>query len=481
MRVGLIQAIIPEFIDIWQGDQPLGLGYLSSYVKAHISDVEIYLARNEKELLDGRPELVGVSAVTYNFGEAARLARRAKDEFGSFTVLGGTHITALPESLPDSFDVGVLGEGEMTFVELIRALQNNATAVGDLRKINGSTFRNGEAVEITARRELIRPLDSLPFPDRTLFEASSGLKQGNVSFISSRGCPYDCAFCSSVIHWGRTIRNFSADYLIREISEVVEKYHPKRVEFVDDLFLNDKERFRKVCKFIVSSGLSDGHLTFHLTGRANNIDEEMCESMKSINTTQLFIGLESMSDKVLKNLGKRGVSAEINRRAVELLHKYDIPINASFIIGTPGETVDDAYLNCQFVLENLEKFSFVAGGILRIFPGTKFWQDALAKGIISENDMRGIVLDSEDIDGWQYMKTKYPLLTDSMSMGEVMVFQVLFSTLTRLVTASWELSAKERDAELLMARNIDRLGIRATLRHLLKKVKARLPGLSLFR
>lgn len=474
MRVGLIQAIIPEFIDIWQGDQPLGLGYLSSYVKANVSDVEIYLARNEKELLDGRPELVGVSAVTYNFGEAARLARCAKDEFGSFTVLGGTHITALPESLPDIFDVGVLGEGEMTFVELIRALQNNATAVADLRKINGITFRNGEAVEITARRELIRPLDSLPFPDRTLFEASSRLKGGNVSFISSRGCPYDCAFCSSVIHWGRTTRNFSGDYLIREISEVVEKYRPKRVEFVDDLFLNDKDRFRKVCKFIVSSGLSDGHLTFHLTGRANNIDEETCESMKSINTTQLFIGLESMSDKVLKNLGKRGVSAEINRRAVELLHKYDIPINASFIIGTPGETVDDAYLNCQFVLENLEKFSYVDGGILRIFPGTKFWQDAIGKGIITESDMRGIVLGPEDIDGWKFMKSKYPMLTDTMSRGEVMIFQLLFSTFTKLIASNRELSAKKQDIEMLMSKSIDQLGIRDTWRSLFKKLGAKL-------
>ncbi len=474
MRIGLIQAIIPEFIDIWHGHQPLGLGYLSSYVKAHASDVEIYLARNEKELLDGRPELVGVSAVTYNFGEAARLARCAKDEFGSFTVLGGTHITALPESLPDSFDVGILGEGEMTFVELIRALQNNATAVADLRKINGITFRNGEAVEITARRELVRPLDSLPFPDRTLFEASSDLKEGHASLISSRGCPYDCAFCSSVIHWGRTIRNFSADYLIREISEVVEKYHPKRVEFVDDLSLNDKERFRKVCEFIVSSGLSDEHLTFHLTGRANNIDEETCALMKSINTTQLFIGLESMSDKVLKNLGKGGVSVEINRRAVELLHKHDIPINASFIIGTPGETIDDAYLSCQFVLENLEKFCYVDGGILRIFPGTKFWQDAVAKGIIHENDMRGIVLDPEDIDGWKFMKSKYPLLTDTMTRGEVMIFQLLFSTFTKLVTSNHELSEKNRETEMLIAKNIDQLGIRDTWRQLLKKLRAKL-------
>jgi anaerobic magnesium-protoporphyrin IX monomethyl ester cyclase len=473
MRIGLIQAIIPEFIGLWQADQPLGLGYLSSYIKAHISDVEVYLARNEKELLEGRPDLVGISAVTYNFNEAARLARLVKEQFGAFTVLGGTHITALPQSLPESFDVGIIGEGEITFLEIIRAVRNNATAAEDLKKIQGIAFRFENKIETTARRELIRPLDSLPFPDRALFATSSVLTD-HVSLISSRGCPYDCAFCSSVVHWGRTIRNFSADYLIGEISQVMETYHPKRLEFVDDLFLNDKERFRKVCRFIVSSGLSRSGLTFHLTGRANNIDEETCELTKAINTTQLFIGFESMSDKVLRSLAKHGVSAEMNRRAVELLHSYDIPVNASFIIGTPGETIDDAYLNCQFVIENLEKFCHVDGGILRIFPGTKFWQDALDKGIISETDMRGVVLDSGDIDGWDYMKARYPMLTDTMTRGEVMVFQVLFTVLAKLVASQRELTATKHDIELLLSKSIDQMGIRDTCRTLLKKFYARI-------
>lgn len=480
MLIALTQAILPTLKKEWESYQPLGLGYLSSFIKGKFPDVEVFIPKDENEMLAAKPDVVGISSVSYNFKEAERLGKIAKDS-GAFTIIGGTHITALPESLPNAYDVGVLGEGEYTFFEVIDALKNSRKIVEEFDKIGGIVFRDKDRKLRFSRRELIYNLDELPFPDRKIFEKHINLNNSHVALISSRGCPYDCAFCSTVIHWGKRIRNFSADYIVRELTHVIERYNPHIIEFVDDFFLNDKKRLKEVCERIISEKLFGKHVEVHLTGRSNFINEETCELISGINTKKIFMGFESMSDSVLESMNKRAVSNEINARAVELLNKYNIETNASFIIGTPGETIDDIYKTFQYIFENVEKFCHIQGSILRIFPGTKYWRDAIDKGFDIKKLLDAIVLDPEDSDGWKFLHTKYPVLTKTMTREEIMLSQILFLTLENWVVARAELRAKNSDLRkksediaLLLSKNIDALGIKKMSAELIKKISRKL-------
>ncbi len=179
----------------------LSLGYLISYVDKYYPGLNFETSFNREDILEKirsfKPDLVGFTAVTFTYRKIFSLAKKVKEAFPSIPlIIGGFHITLLPGCLPDYIDVGVLGEGEDTFLELIKAYQNK----GDLKKkdIKGIVFRENYNLINTGMRELIQPLDRIPPPD---LEALSVDKRGPVHIMSSRGCPYRCRFCCSTKYW----------------------------------------------------------------------------------------------------------------------------------------------------------------------------------------------------------------------------------------------------------------------------------------
>src|SRR6185295_3615761 len=171
MKVGLYLACYPELIDTWNYNlPPLGLGYLAAYAKQYVGGVDFLIERDLDEIIAAKPDLVGITFVTYNASIAARQARRIKDALGCPVIVGGPHVSTLPTMLDPAFDVAVLNEGEATFAELLQLFKaERAFKPASLAKIQGLLYRDESGALVkTPCRVSIKDLDTIPFPDRDL-------------------------------------------------------------------------------------------------------------------------------------------------------------------------------------------------------------------------------------------------------------------------------------------------------------------------
>ncbi len=414
VKIGLALSCYPQTDSTWSYVPPLGLGYLASYTKLHAGNVEFVVERHPEDLIQHNPDFVGLTFVIFNYSLAVRQARKIKDALGCPVICGGPHVSTLPEVLDPAFDLAVLGEGEATFAELVR-LWNDRKAFRpeDLRSIPGLLFHNEDGqLERTSPRTVIKDLDTIPFPDRELIHGKWSCHGGMVNIMTSRGCPYDCSFCSTIHHWGRGYRYAGSDYVVREIEAVREQYDPSEILIFDDLFIVNKKRTVELCNLIRERRLHEG-IEFRCFVRPNLLNDEVTAALASINNTVLNIGFESGSSAMLDKLNKRGCKVDDNHRALELGRKHGVTYSSCFIMGIPGETRDDILTNFDFVLSNTDVFDNVSFAPLQIMPMTKVWEWAKEIGI-DENNLRGIVLEPENfkdekaflMDVWPYLNER---------------------------------------------------------------------------
>jgi len=362
---------------------PLNLAYLASYLKKNLGckdlSLKIITERYEKEILSFSPDMIGVSCVTQNYGLAIEIASFAKKR-GIPVIIGGVHISNLPESLNRNFDVGVIGEGERTLSDLVRLFEKKRSfPENELSKIKGLVFFNKKGkIIFTGEQELMKDVDAIPFPCRSLLD----IDKETIFMMSSRGCPYKCYFCSSSSFWGKA-RFHSADYVVDEIRQVMNDYSPKKIIFFDDLFIADLGRLRKIVSKIEKSGINN-KVTFHVSARANLVNDEVISLLKRMNVSAVNIGFESGSDETLRYLKGSAISVKDNINAISLLKKSGIFIAGSFVMGCPidsKKTIMDTY---RFIKKH--KINDFAVYVLTPFPKTKAWDYALSKGLVS-NDM----------------------------------------------------------------------------------------------
>jgi len=345
----------------------LGTSYLASYLRkfGDFNDITILNAgQSLKANFLKNFDVIGISSVTQNFNVAKQVAAEAKKGSDPLVLVGGHHITALPNNLTENMDIAVLGEGEQTTLELMQTLEKNG--LNKLFGIAGIAFRSGNNLVVTDKRELIKPLDKIPFPARDLLHLTSHY----VNMFTSRGCPYKCVFCSSTSFW-KTVRFFSAGYVVDEISEILAKYKPKRINFTDDLFIADKPRLRKIRHLIHGEGIHR-EVEFHCTARANLVNHEVASLLKSMNVRNVSMGLESGSNRILQSLKGDSVSVEQNEKAINTLKRHGLNASGSFIIGSPTETREEISQTYKFIQR-----SRLDGGdtyVLLPFPGTKVWE-----------------------------------------------------------------------------------------------------------
>jgi len=431
MRVALFQAYHPE--RPYQQSLPaLGLGYLMAYVKRHFPSVEIFFCPSEKELLASRADVVAVSTTSENFGDAQRVATAARNASGATLIIGGNHITALPHTLPCCFDIGVLGEGEQTFLELLQLLEMRPKPTpSDLGRIRGLAFRGeDDQVVATAEREPILNLDTLPCPDRDgLGNCWRVPYSQTVHLIASRGCPYKCVFCASVRLW-KGYRVFSAEYVAGEIEHVRARYDPREIHFFDDLFIGHRARFREFCRLLEERGLHRG-VVFRTHARADLINEEMADALTRYNFRSIDFGIESNSAKTLEYLGKHGTTPEINQRGVDLLAERGLSIGVSIIIGSPSEAREEMDETYAFLDRNRSKIDRLGVGLLMPLPGTPVWEEAAQRGLVSEDmewDRLGIDFESGDI-------SRCPILSRHLDRAEMTEVFRRFNALEHIVNA----------------------------------------------
>jgi anaerobic magnesium-protoporphyrin IX monomethyl ester cyclase len=357
----------------------LGFAYLASMLRmrlgASLFDFRIIDRDIETALKEFKPDVVGISAVSQNFGTAERYAMLAKKS-GIPVLVGGVHLSALPQCLTGEMDAGCVGEGEETVVDLFSLLLKNGKLTADnLAPVKGIVYREGKTIKVNPPRELVKNLDDVPFPARDLLHI-----ERHSYLFTSRGCPYRCCFCSSSAFWNKT-RFFSAEYVVREIEELVENFGVRLISFFDDLFISDKARLIKIVAMVENNERLQ-KVSFTCSGRANLITDETASLLKRMRVRSVGMGLESGSLKTLLYLKVNNISVEDNRCALRALRKQGIAANASFVIGSPDETGQEMLETYRFIKKN--PVCLFDTYVLIPYPGTSLWEYAKAKGLVSD-------------------------------------------------------------------------------------------------
>jgi len=359
----------------------LGILYIASSLRRHFTEKELEIRVTYgpifgSTLNDIKPDIVGLSSVSQNYHIAQRYAKLCKEK-NIPVIIGGVHISTLPHTATHDMDVGVINEGEEAAVELVRIFKDEGRLSKDkLSGVKGIIFNDGEKLVNTPLRERIENLDTLPSPARELYYHP---RRG---IFTSRGCPYDCTFCFSKPFWGKKARFFSPEYVVKEMTDMVERFGVSQISIYDDLFIAPRARFRKMVELIREANLHK-KITFNCNVRPNEITDEVAELLKSMNITHVFLGIESGNQRVLKYLKKQACSVEQNRNAIRILKKHGIITYGGFIIGSPDETREEIMDTYRFIQKSgIDGFSPL---MLTPLPGTPVWEIAKKRGLVSDS------------------------------------------------------------------------------------------------
>jgi len=355
---------------------PLGLLYVAAYAEkeGHQVVVRDLAVRRKKEEIDFKKyDVVGISTDTTRHRQALRLAKRAKSN-GCTVVMGGPHPGYVDEEilLTKRVDFIVRGEGEINSSELVGALRKEDRPFHPIQRI--SFLSKGQRVR-TPPRPFVEDLDRLPLPVRHLVHMDDyrRTKLGGrdiTPLVTSRGCPYRCAFCASPHFWGTRARMRSATSVLNEIEEIYRRYHFRAVAFVDDTFNLFPKRVIEICHGIIEKKLD---LWWWCLSRLDLLlrNEEMVKEMVKAGAKSVFIGVESSSTETLEALNK-GIDVEGTVQAVEMLKRNGLEIHASYILGGLHDTVKTIHDTIRFAKKldtNVTQFS-----ILTPYPGTAIYQ-----------------------------------------------------------------------------------------------------------
>jgi len=333
-------------------------------------------------------------------------------------IMGGSLITSEPELMFNSLnpDFAILGEGDITIVELLDSIEREE----DLKNVNGIIYRENEKIIFTKPREVIKDIDSLPFPK---FEKLGYLKflenqksDNNFNILDyprpyailcSRGCPYQCTFCYHSL--GYKYRERSIENIIKEIKYAIDKYKINSLVIFDDLFSINKKRVYDFCKEITKLNKEvSGGIDWSCQLSVNNVDKKLLETIKKSGCKVISFGFESYSQKVLNSMKKPITSEQIDR-AIKLTKEVGLGIQGAFIFGDVAETKETAKETLDYWKEN-------AQGQIRLFfiqpyPGSEIYKKCVEKGIIK---------DKLDFIKNKILHTNWLNMTDNMSDKEIL-------------------------------------------------------------
>lgn len=391
---------------------PLGLCYVAAACEAAGAEVVIldyivsrYTPDKLKTSLDAfRPDVVGATSVTMNFPETIRIIQDVKRHNPDIiTMMGGPHVSFAIEDTLNNYpelDLIVIGEGEQTLSELVPVL----TSPHEWEGIRGIAFRNAESITVTAPRELINDLDTLPLPARHLLPVSRYQALGfPVSIITSRGCPNKCIFCLGRRMVGFRGRFRTPKLVVEEIEHILD-YGFTRINIADDLFTANKNRVMTLCEEIMNRGVK---FTWSAFARVNTVDAEILSIMKKAGCDSVSFGIESGNPEMLRRI-RKGITLDQARNAVACCKEAGLIAHASFMVGLPGDTMES--------LRDTERFARELGIVygyhfLAPFPGTTVRED------IEHYDLKILT------DDWSCYDANRPVVqTKSLTPEQMLAF-----------------------------------------------------------
>jgi len=384
----LYNGVSTTFADL-DDDPCLSLMALSAYLKQIGYCVEVVHDRhtdNELRLLLQDCTMVGFSVYTgTGLMRTVKMAKRIRHLAPDIPLTwGGYHPTLEPRQVLDSpyADFVVRGEGEFTLEELLKCLQEGKPE-GALAQIKGLSFRkkNGEVVNNPAR--ISGNINEFPMLDYDLYD-NYFRKKTAVQYMTSRGCPFDCRFCSSTafnhLH-GARFRQLSLARIFQDIDILIKRYNPKMIEFLDDNFLSSVMMIKG---FIEGYRQRDYQFTWMARSRCDlfaGLDDSVIKELRDIGLLKVDFGVESGSQRILDFLRKRlqlpDVMTTINKMARNGLWAF-----CTFINGVPGETLEEVYASIRLrnEIKRVSPRSKIDFYVLTPFPGTELLKDCYEYG-----------------------------------------------------------------------------------------------------
>jgi anaerobic magnesium-protoporphyrin IX monomethyl ester cyclase len=393
MRVTLInppwglEQHFSKFENMASVQQPLGLAYLAAALEKSGHEVKVIDAavlnygyeRIIVETMRHSPDIIGITCVTPSYMRTLDLAMKLKKDLGLPILIGGPHVTALAEETMrnDCFDIAVVGEGDLTVVDLIDAIRDGR----DLSEVEGIAYKHDGRLIRTRPRRYVDDLDAIPFPARHLLPELNMYKPTpsayrtlpQATMITSRGCPYHCAFCDRSV-FGNRYRARTAENVTDEIELLTTEFGAKEIRFWDDTFNVDQERVISICHEILQRGLD---VSWTCLGRINHMNETTLEAMARAGCWQVDYGIESGNQEILNGISK-GQTLGMVQKVVKMTTKAGIGVRGFFMLGLPGET--EATMSDTIMFAKSLGLTSAVFHITTPFPGTELFKIAADSG-----------------------------------------------------------------------------------------------------
>jgi len=328
-----------------------------------------------------KPDVVGLTAKTPIYPSAQKIAQIIKEKYNKNcpVILGGPHATIASKNVLEdkNIDFIIIGEGELTIKELIKAIENKAR---DFSSIKGIGYKKDGKIILTQPRELIQNLDELPFPARDAIVEENKYPLYEMGRIeTARGCPFMCEYCASNLIWTRKLRTKSPSYVIKEIKHLMQRYKLKTFYFIDDTFTANKKRVIELCNAIIKDKLN---IEWGCETRVDLVDDEVISWMKKAGCNKIDVGIETGSPRMLK-IVKKGTTIGQAIAASKLFNKHGIGWNAFLMMGFPEETKEDM----QQTIDLIKKIKpdTIIFSIFTPYPGTALHKRAMELGLLPEN------------------------------------------------------------------------------------------------
>ena len=358
---------------------PIGIGFLIAVLRQNghkVTFVDRYISPNEPIDLDlltrKRIDLVGIYMCSITYRSAVRLLERLQllrrsGQWQGLLAVGGPHASLKPESVPDYVDYVVIGEGEQAVVDIA----------------------DGNCYQRVVRYPRIPNLDALPFPAYdVLVKMPYDVKFAMMNYyplvntVTSRGCPFNCRFCSVNAIWGREYSAFSAERVVADVKRLNREYGFQAVYFREDNFLLDHRRVRKICDLFTSQNVK---VKWGCEARVSDLqDEDFVRQLSIAGCVHVFLGVESLSGRVLRLMNKK-ITVEQIELSVTLCRKYNITPFGSFIIGVPGETEEEMWTTINGARAMFRDTTYCLNTYMGI-PSSEMYNDAIRNGNVDYLD-----------------------------------------------------------------------------------------------
>ena len=374
---------------------PMGMLCVSAYVKksgvANVFTLNLnHIEGDEFDILlsfvkANDIQAFGIGGLSGEFQDVSRIVRYMRQIKEDIVIIvGGGIMTADPrvtmKALPE-VDYGIIGEGEITVVELLDSMANNR----DICNVDGLIYREKGTLVQTRRRTEIEDLDSLPLPDYDGFNykqylienpdlSDEGRKYSQVSVIGGRSCKYNCTFCFHPS--GTTYRQRSLDSIFTEIDYLVANYDISYVALREELFATDNKRVAEFCARIEKYDFD-----WSIQLRIDSINTELINLLKGTRCRDVFVGVESADDKVLKSM-RKGITLSQIEMALDMLKEAGLNSRSGVIFGDSVETFEIAMSTLDWYERSKDKYRLFVDMIIA-FPGSTLYKRACTSGVIS--------------------------------------------------------------------------------------------------